>query len=108
MSYTSLLVNICTVERDTPGAATDYGTPSENWAAHLTDEPCRIQAISGVEIVVGAKVVIANYKLFIGDVDITEQDRVVIGAVTYQVLLVSDRQDSSGVHHIECLMRTVR
>lgn len=108
MSYTSLLINTCTVQRNTAGAQDAYGTPADAWADHLADIACRLMAGTGKEITVGAEVVIAKYKLFLGDVDITEQDRVVIGGVTYEVLLVTDKQDESGSHHKECFMRVVR
>lgn len=108
MSFTSLLINICTVQRNTPGIVDDYGIPTPSWGAHLTDESCRLMATNGREVMVGAEVVIADYKLFIGDVDITEQDRVILDSATYEVLFVMDKQDSSGDHHKECLMRTVR
>jgi hypothetical protein len=65
-------------------------------------------ATKGREILIGAEVVIADYTLFIDDIDITEQDRVIIGSVTYEVLLVGTRQDSTSGHHKECFMRTVR
>lgn len=108
MSFVSLLINTCTVERYTIGAADAYGIPAKTWANHLTDEACRLMATTGREVLVGAEVVIADYKLFIGDVDITEQDRVVIDSITYEVLLVEDKQDDSASHHKECAMRVVR
>ncbi len=108
MSYTSLLINTCTVRRNTPGAADAYGSPAPSWADYLTDQACRIQDAKGKEILVGAEVVVADYKLFLQDIDITEQDRVVIGAVTYEVLMVTDKQDSSTTHHKECYLKTVR
>ena len=109
MSYATLLINTCTVQRNTPpGGGDAYGRPTPGWADHLPNEPCRLMAGAGRELTIGAEVVIADYKLFIGDVDITEQDRVVIGATTYEVLLVTDKQDGVGSHHKECFMRTVR
>lgn len=108
MSFDDLLINTCTVRRYTEGAAGDYGTPAKTWTDHLTDQACRLMATNGRETKVGAEVVIADYKLFIADVDITEQDRVVIDSTTYEVLLVADRQDSDDVHHKECYLRVVR
>lgn len=114
MSFVSLLIDTCTVQRYTEGGADAYGIPTKTWAAHLTDEVCRLMAgtgrvsSTGIEVRLEAKVVIASYVLFIGDVDITERDRVVIGSVTYQVLAVADRQNGVGSHHKECLMDTVR
>lgn len=63
---------------------------------------------AGREIKVGAEVVQAEYLLYIEDVDITEQDRVVLDGVTYDVLLVDERQDGVGIHHKECWLRAVR
>ena len=108
MTYESLLINTCTVQRNTPGVADAYGNQAPGWADHLADESCRLQDGSGREVRIGAEVVIADYKLFLGDVDITEQDQVIIDAITYEVLLVTDKQDSASSHHKECFLRTVR
>lgn len=108
MSFASLLIDVGTVQRNTPGVQDAYGQPTPSWAAHLTDEPCRLMAHSGKEIQIGAEVVVANYTLFIGDVDITEQDRVIIDSVTYEILLVEDKQDGIDSHHKECEMQAVR
>jgi len=144
-----------------------YGQPVQDWLpVHALDDiPCRLMTTGGKEVTVGAEVVVADYKLFLGDVVITEQDRVVVllassivigtdgneyvcilaheakainkpitganyatywgavgpgygsawllgtayvPAVTYEVLLVMDRQDGVASHHKECLMRVVR
>ena len=116
MSYTSLLINSCTVSRFTEGAVDSYGNPTLTWAdvADLTDIDCRIITVSGVEVKVGAELVIADYQLFLGDVTVTEQDRVKVywgtvdAWVEYEILLVKDRQDGADSHHKELLLRTVR
>ncbi len=108
MSFASLLINTCTVQRNTPGAGNDYGWPAESWADHLPDIDCRIMPLEGVELRIGAEVVIAEYKLFLNDVDITEQDRVVLDSITYEVLLVKDIQNGVSDHHKECMLRAVR
>ena len=108
MTFTSLLVNTCDVERYTEGAIDEYGHKDPTWTAHIDGAACRLMSTKGVEITVGAEVVIADYKLFIGSVDITEQDRVVVDSITYEILSVADRQDSFGSNHKECFMRTVR
>lgn len=110
MSYTSLLKDTCTVRRYTEGAVDDYGIPAKTWADHLTED-CRLEAApasGGREIKIGAEVVVADYRLFIGDVDVTEQDRVVIGTDTYEVLLVEAFSDFSSSHHKRCWLRLVR
>jgi len=107
MSFESLLIHTCTIqERDAGSDA--YGRPPNTWSDHLTGEPCRLINGAGKEVTVGAEVVIADYKLFLNDVDITEQHRVVLDGVTYEILLVTRRSDWLGAHHRECLMRVVR
>ena len=108
MSYSCLLINTCTIERYAEGAADGYGKPDRTWADHLADEDCRLVAGSGREITIGAETVIAEYKLFLGNIDVTEQDRVVIGADTYEILLVTNHQDSEDSHHKELAMRLIR
>ena len=108
MSYTSLLIKNCTVERYTEGAPDDYGPPVLTWADHLTDEPCRLTSGGGREIKVGAELVVADYKLFVGDVDITEQDRIIIDSLTYEILLVENYADGSSDHHKQCWLRISR
>ena len=109
MSYTSLLIQTCTTQRYPAGGATDaYGTPAKAWANYLVDEPCRLNANKGREIKVGAEIVVADYRLFVGDVDITEQHRVVIGGLTYEVLLVENYADGTADHHKQCWMRIAR
>ncbi len=108
MSYTSLLIETCTIQRFTEGAADDYGNPALTWTDHLTDEPCRLVASSGREIKVGAEIVVADYKLFVESIDITEQDRVVISGITYEVLLIQDYADAGSSHHKQCWLRVSR
>ena len=94
----------------------DYGNPVVVWvpATGLGDEPCRLMATKGIELTIGAEVVVANYKLFLGDVTITEQDRIWVYAGTikgwalYEILLVEDKQDSADSHHKECYLKSVR
>jgi len=107
MSFTSLLIDTCTVRRFTAGAADDYGKPAETWTDHIPDEPCRLTPVTNKEIVVGAEVVRADYDLFIGNVDVTEQDRILIGLTTYEILSVMLRKSFSS-HHLELLLRIVR
>ena len=119
MSYTSLLINSASVWRYTEGVADAYGNPIITWAPvllpdDLSDIPCRIMPVTGVEVKVGAELVIADYKLFLGDVTLTEQDKVKVywgtvdAWVEYEILLVMDRQDGTDSHHKECLLRVTR
>jgi len=110
MSYTSLLINSTTILEDTGAAPDTYGNTIPDWTpvAGLVDIDCRLTATSGREILVGAEVVVADYKLFLEDIIITEQNRVRMGAVDYEILLVTDRQDGISSHHKELFLRTVR
>ena len=108
MTFATLLIDTCTVRRFTEGAQDAYGIPAKTWANHLVDEPCRVSTPTGIEIKVGAEIVIADLLLFIGDVDVTEQDRIVLNTITHEILLVKDRQNGVGSHHKECYLRTVR
>ncbi len=108
MSYTSLLIDTCTTQRFTEGVADSYGNPALTWADNLSDIACRLTTAKGQELKIGAEIVVADYKLFVGDVDIIEQDRIVSGGLTYEVLLVEDYKDSVTEHHKQCWLRISR
>ena len=108
MSYSTLLINTCDVMRNTPGLADGYGQPTASWDVHLDDEPCRYSEPKNNEIKVGAEVLIYDLDLFLGDVDVTVQDRVVLNGGTYEILGVKNRQNGAIVHHKELAIRTVR
>ena len=114
MSYESLLIDVCTIERNSPALIDDYGHHADAWANHLVDEPCRLMVAGGAgnpggrEISVGAEVVIADYKLFLNDVDVTERDRAIHNSITYEIVLVSTRQNGTTEHHKELFLRTVK
>ena len=108
MSYISLLIDTCTIQRYSEGIADGYGNPTLTWADHLVDEACRLVAAPGKELKVGAEIVVADYKLFVGDIDITERDRIVIGALTYEVLLFQNYADDTANHHKQCWLRISR
>ena len=117
MSYDSLLINLCDILRFTEGVLPDpYGNLVKTWAVVYSDEPCRWSTPQNREVKVGAEVVIADLQLFLnrltlagGNMDITEQDRVILDSgATYEVLSVIDRQNGTANHHVEALLRTVR
>ena len=115
MSFADLLINTCTVLEDTGTVPDGYGNITPDWTvvAGLDGIPCRLSiptAGPGREITIGAEVVIADYKLFLeGNVAVTEQNRVELdNGITYEVLLVMDRQDGIGSHHKELWLRVVR
>jgi len=108
MTFANLLIDTCEIQRFTEGAVDDYGHPSKTWAAIHSDEPCRHVSGKGREVKVGQEVVIIYDTLFVGDIDVTAQDRVVIDCETYQVLDVVFRKDGVGPHHKELYLEVVR
>ena len=112
MSFADLLIDTATILEDTGAAPDGYGHVIPVWTdvVGLVDIDCRLMATGGREIVVGAEVVVANYKLFMGDtiVAITERQRARIDSIDYEILLVEDKQNSLTSHHKECLMRVAR
>ena len=108
MSYATLLIQTCTIEYFTEGVPDAYGNPLLTWNVRYTDEPCRLTSSSGREIKVGAEIVVADYKLFLGDITIIERDRVTIGGKAYEVLLVQNYADGLGSHHKQCWVRISR
>ncbi len=108
MTYESLLVDTGTIQRYTEGTQDIYGNPALTWADHLANIDCRLMATAGRELKIGAEIVIADYKLFTEDIDVTERDRAVIATLTYEILLVEDKQDSNDSHHKELAMRISR
>ena len=112
MSFDTLLIHTCDVGALSQGAQDAYGTPAETWPLSYTTEPCRLQSTTGREVKVGAKVVISDWKLFVDNgCLVDEQDRIsnirlrdnaaLIDASTYEILLVLPKSDGVGQHHKE-------
>ncbi len=109
MTYASLLVDSCNIWRYTSVASDAYGMPVKTWAKTYEGESCRLIDARGREIYIGAEIVIADYKLFIDDLDVTEQDRVEIDSQLYEVILAQEHKDGlSDNHHREIYLRKVR
>jgi len=108
MTFENLLIDTCEIQRFTEGAVDDYGYPSKTWNAIYEDEPCRHVSGKGREVKVGQEVVIIYDMLFVGDIEVTAQDRVIIDSETYQVLDVVFRKDIIGSHHKELYLEVVR
>lgn len=108
MAFRDLLINMCTVSRYTDGGIDAYGHQVKKWSNHLTSQPCRLQAQTAREVIADKEVVLADYKLFLPTVSITERDRVTMNGITYEVLAVKPIQNGSSEHHLECDLRVVR
>jgi len=108
MSFDSLLINTCQIQHFASAGTDNYGQPIKIWTVLYADEPCRHVSGKGREVKVGQEVVIVYDELFVNDIDITEQDRVIIDCVTYEVLSVVFRQDNTGGHHKHCYLQVVK
>jgi len=107
MSFTSLLIDTCDVERFTESSRDDFNQPVGTWSKLHDDQACRLMSTHGIEIKKDTEVVISDWKLFIADVDVTEQDRILLDGSYYNILLVKPMQDSSGGHHKELMLQLV-
>ena len=108
MSYTDLLVHTATTQRATLGVSDAYGNAVKTWADNLVNTPCRFAQQSGRQIWTGAQEELVDFKVFWGDVDITEEDRIVKDGKTYKVLLVASVSDGEGTHHKEAQVQILR
>ena len=108
MSFNLLLVNTCTVSRYATGGIDAYGHAVKTWGNHLLGQPCRLQATGAREVVIGKEVVLADYRLYLPPVSVTERDRVTIDATEYEILAVRRVQNGAGEHHLECDLRAAR
>lgn len=112
MSFSTWLNTTCTIRRFTAGAADDYGHPVQTFSDLATGIACRLQPAAGPgrggkEIWVDKQLVIADFKLFLSaGQDVTEKDEIVIGAKTYNVLLVNDAAGHG--HHLELDLQVLR
>lgn len=107
MSFADLLIDTCTIQRYT-STADVYGQHVKTWANLHADEPCRHVSGKGREVKVGADVHLVYDQMFIDDIDVTVQDRVIIDSETYEIIDVIFRQDATGGHHKQCYLEIVR
>lgn len=119
MSFSSLLIHTCDIGQLAQGAKDDYGTPAKTWPVTTYEgQPCRLVSTGGREVKIGAKVVISDWKLFVSNlVIVDEQDRVsnirlastggIINLATFEIILVQMRSNGIGEHHKELVLQEV-
>jgi len=108
MTFECLLINTCDIERFTEAGADGYGIPAKTWAVEHANEPCRHVSGKGREVKVGQETHIIYDELYVGDIDVTVQDRVVIDSETYQIVDILFAQDGLGSHHKQLFLELVR
>lgn len=87
------LPDVCTVQRATTVSDGGGGTTT-TWADHLTGVPCRLSPVGGGEQgTSGGRIADESSHIVTvaAGTDVTERDRLVVGATTYEVTLVRDR-----------------
>ena len=94
-----MLTGTCDVSRQAAGQDA-LGQRNGAWADDSTGNPCLLQPKSGKEFKRDDRVVVSTLKLFLQPgVDVTEDDRIVPGGKTYNVLFVWDAAGRG--HHLE-------
>ena len=115
MTFDSLLINECDIQEFTVAPAPDdYGQPVKTWQIKdvdgvlYDDIPCRYVSGKGREVKVGQEVVIIYDEMYVGDITVTEQDRVIFDELTYQIVSVIPRQDGISGHHKHLFLEIVK
>ena len=108
MIYSSLLIDTCEIQEFSDAGTDAYGHPIKDWTAIYEDEPCRHVSGKGREVKVGSEVHIIYDQLFIGDLDVTAQHRVIINRLTYNIVDLLFRKDNHGDHHKQLYLEVVK
>lgn len=107
MGFKQMLNATGTIRRFTSTAKNSHGNPVKIWSDLATDVPCRLQPRRGREAVQPTQVVVGSHILFLEiGTDITERDRVVVSANTYEVLFVADAAGQG--HHLEVELELIK
>lgn len=110
MSLSSIYNQSANIERNpTPGVADSQGGAVRNWAILLSGTPCMIQALSANErAMYGSDGVEVTHRMFCNPQSeiINERDRVKIGTIVYDIILVDDVAGLSD--HLELTLREKR
>ena len=97
----------CTIQRNTGTTKNPYNQTVPNWTDLATNVPCLLDETQGKELPKEKDIVITDATLFLlGGQDITEDDRVVVGSVIWEVLYVGNPGGKN--HHKECAVRRVK
>lgn len=103
MSFRGLLNTTCTIQRVvTVNTGPEAG---ETWSDNSTSVPCRLSMLRAHEIGELHSTLSVTHRLYLPyGTSITNDDRVVIDSVTYDVEMVN-ADPGSRQHHVEALVR---
>lgn len=106
MSFTTMLNQTASILRFTEDASIGPDADRGGWTESSTSA-CRIEALGGRELNNQTSAVVATHRVYLPfGTDITEQDRVTIGSVTYDIEFV-DVDTAAAGHHCEVLVKAV-
>ena len=106
MSFASLLIQACTVERWTDGGQDAYGQPVKTWADHIVDEPCRISYPKGRQVQRGTEVVPVEAVLFVDDIDaaVAKNAKGVFDYSACWAIVSAAIELSQDIHNLKCVV----
>jgi len=107
MTYQTLLIQNCDIERYSVIGEDDAGWPLQTWTTLHPSIPCRLVFGKGTEIKVGQEVYIVHNELFLEDVDVTTQDRVLLEGDYWNIVDVGHYSDAIGPHHKKLFVQKV-
>lgn len=107
MSYTRLLIDNCAIERYAVTGTDEAGWPLQTWTALHASIPCRLVFGKGTEVKVGQEVWIVHEELYVEDIDVTTQDRVLLNGALWNILDVAHYSDGIGSHHKKLFVQKV-
>lgn len=103
MSFDALLNQTCTIRRVT--TVNDGPEPSEVWATTASDVPCRLSMLRAIELGQLHQTMAITHRLYLPySTDVTNDDRVIVDSVTYEVEMVN-ANPGSRQHHVEALIK---
>jgi len=106
MSILSLLTQTATIKRGTDTATKEYGLPVKTWATSST-VACLLDESGGKEFIWKTRSVRSDATLYLPyGTDITEQDRVVVDSINYEVGPIVDPANQHS--HLEAQIWAVK
>lgn len=111
MGFASHMNQVCDVMRQTQSGVDAYGQPLQGWTIVQSGLRCRIEALSGKDIL-GSGVpeingqVVTHRGFFPGTESILPRDKIVSGLSAY-VVEFADRDVGAAGRHQECLLSEV-
>jgi len=86
-------------------AYNSIGEMTENYVSHLTNIKCSFQNRSGdTNIINTVDMIRSNLRVYTNVIDITENDRIVKGSITYKIIAIGNKRNNHLEIDIERLI----